>query len=927
MTEAAELVAVVSGKEVGVSALLSKVEAGLRKTDAQVNKTSQGFSGGLSRAQQKASGDALSLAQSYARLDSAMGRPAAGADRLRQALANAEFASIKQANAIQIQIAQLDRLASAGARGASGFDKIVSGAKAAGQAFGALGIALGAQQLVAFGVDAGREAVALSRTEAALKQLAGSQAAYTNVLAIARQQQQLFGGSLNDNLSDLSSFVVQAKSSGAQLSTLVDLSQRLATFDPGQGIKGAAAAMRELLSGNPRALAARFELPASALAGISDQTKTVTERLAILDGVLNKAGITSELVQGSVSAEAKAYNDLGTAIDNAKTKLGAFLAQKAAAPAQAISGLLNIGAGQETNNTQATAIQGLVNQYLQLQAGQRVVTQGEKDFAAAMLERLGVQTDAQRASERQATIDASYQAGLASLAQAWDRGGLTAAQYNAAVAELAATKERALNAASGLTEATTTETQANTQASQAAQQVAAAYAEEIVKKQESAQAATLLAQFQQDIANLAGPVSSGIISNAGAAELLASKYNLASAEARVLISLQAAIAGGQARLAQQARATTNLVPGGVAGNAPGKTGKGDADILATVNAATRENEAAAKAAADEQRRYQEAVGGSSTVLKNLRADLKGVTVNSADYFRILRQIRDEETKSTKGAGGGGASAKAAAARANRQLAENEKIENQEQEHQNKLTEITEQGEQARRQAEQRAYQAQLDGRASFYERLGEIKDPKVQQALSAQFEQAALAAKAVAERLGPEAGQAYMDAAVAAIEADSRLDQAIAEAEKGKDKGRAEYLRGVKALQQAAEAEKLRAITEGADKQAAIDAKKLAEEEARHNKQLEALRLKKIAAGQLPADGSIGNPPETTATGAIAGQPNAVQPVVDESAAVAADASAQTIAAAVAAMQEAIKAAIDGQTAAVVSALKSLKSSGTFVNK
>lgn len=818
---------VVNGVDQGLTRLLRQVERELRSADA---------------AAQRSQNETIQLSAAYGRLAAALGQPAAGASQLRATLESLTGVETRQAVAIQTQIARLDQQAQklrevgqAGNQGVSGLTQLGSAASQLNTLLGAAGFAVGAQQILSFGVEAGKSAISLSRVENALLKLSGSQAAYANVVAIARQQQALFGGTLEENLSDLTSFTVLARSSGSELNSLVDLAQRLATFDPGQGLRGASAALRELLSGNPNALAARFELPKAALAAIKDESATTAQRLEVLNQVLNQAGITSALVSESVSKEAQAYNLLGAAIDNAKNKLGAFLAAKAAPAAAGAAGLLNVATGQQNPADQA-AIIGLVEQLTAAQRGYRGLSEGEREFAAAILGRLGVQNQAQAVQAQQEQINTSYQAGLLALAAALERGSLTTDQYNAAIVRLSAAKDAALGRAVTAEQAAIAEANANALAAQRAEEraggavaVAAAVTQEtsavaaqLIQEANAADQAERLAQVKERINGLAGQVSGGYLSMANAAQVLAGELGIAADEALRLIAAQ--------------------------------TGK---NVQATF-AAQRDTREQRNAGAGPQQ-------ASASALRFVEQQQAAA--------RAAQQARAAAARATGGGGGGGGGG--GTSQAERQLQAQQDLEQrsieQARDYEAERTRIAEDGARERAEAERRFAQQQRGDRADFYLGLADIEDNAVRQGLAAKFEAANAEAARIAQEQGADAAAEYLTAAQRAIESESAIEQKIAEALAKGDTGTAEYLQGVLKLRQEANAAELQAIRDKGSALAAEQAQQYAAAEAQyaeHLAKLDALAQEKgVTLGQtlLPNATTAGAAAAGVTTGTAAG--------------------------------------------------------------
>lgn len=214
-----------------------------------------------------------------------------------------------------------------------------------GSVAGAAGIAFGAREVVRFGLDAGAAALSLRETENSLRAVAGSTEVYNQILAEARRQQLLFGGSLQDNIEGLSGLAVISRSTGANLTDLIDLQKRLTLLDPAQGAQGARIALSEALSGNISSLSRRFEIPKDKIRELTDASIPAAERLKSLSTFLDSVGITSEAVAGRVDKSAVAYRGLAAAADTAKTTVGGFLADALVPTAQTGTNLLGVFQG------------------------------------------------------------------------------------------------------------------------------------------------------------------------------------------------------------------------------------------------------------------------------------------------------------------------------------------------------------------------------------------------------------------------------------------------------------------------------------------------------------------------------------------------------------------------------------------------------
>jgi hypothetical protein len=78
------------------------------------------------------------------------------------------------------------------------------------------------------------------------------------------------------------------------LQKMVGIQERLAAYDPIQGLEGASFALRELFSGDGVSMVERFELPRTVINEIKKMD--LPDQLTALDRVLNKMGISQELL-------------------------------------------------------------------------------------------------------------------------------------------------------------------------------------------------------------------------------------------------------------------------------------------------------------------------------------------------------------------------------------------------------------------------------------------------------------------------------------------------------------------------------------------------------------------------------------------------------------------------------------------------------
>jgi hypothetical protein len=185
-------------------------------------------------------------------------------------------------------------------------------------------------------------AIQLRETKNSLRAVSVDLAAYNSTLALARDQQLKFGGSLQENIEGLLGLSITSRQSGVDLKQLVDLSQRLNVLSPEQGVQGARIALAEALSGNITSLSRRFEIPKAAIRALADESKTTEERLASLNDFLNTVGVTSAAVAGKIDQDALAYRRLGAEIGDLTTNVGDGLASGFSRAATGLSRLIGL---------------------------------------------------------------------------------------------------------------------------------------------------------------------------------------------------------------------------------------------------------------------------------------------------------------------------------------------------------------------------------------------------------------------------------------------------------------------------------------------------------------------------------------------------------------------------------------------------------
>ncbi len=218
-------------------------------------------------------------------------------------------------------------------------------------------------------IGAGNE---LEKTLTTFRVLSGSQEQYAHNLALAKAQQDQFGGSLNDTVDGMSNFANLANRTGIEIDQLTKTARALAIVDPAQGFKGAGIALKEFFSGEVTSLARRFEIPREALNGL-EKIADMKDRFAALQVVLEQYGISQELITAQADTTAVAFDKLSGKAADAKAAIGGLLANALAPEAKALTeGLTDIANGMNALATKGDQLKGFTNRIFDQTSAQGV---------------------------------------------------------------------------------------------------------------------------------------------------------------------------------------------------------------------------------------------------------------------------------------------------------------------------------------------------------------------------------------------------------------------------------------------------------------------------------------------------------------------------------------------------------------------------
>jgi len=342
----------IQGQDVGLSDLLTRINQQMQ-TSGQTARNYASQMAQINPALKSADSELARYAQSLASVAKAQGDTVGSQKLLAEALQQITPATTS-ANQVMLQLQNsLNQQEKAAQKTVNSNQQLASGLTVLVGAY-----AIGTKVVREFSevIGVGNE---LEKTLTTFRVLSGSAQEYQSNLALARNQQSLFGGSLNDTVQGMSEFANLSHRTGIEVNRLTNLARALATVDPAQGFKGASIALKEFLSGdNITSLARRFEIPREALASIEKLTdkKAQFEALTV---ALQKFGISEELVAAQAGTTAVSFDKLSGSAADAKASIGQFLAGVFEEKAKELTGLMQqIATGMDALASKADTLKG-----------------------------------------------------------------------------------------------------------------------------------------------------------------------------------------------------------------------------------------------------------------------------------------------------------------------------------------------------------------------------------------------------------------------------------------------------------------------------------------------------------------------------------------------------------------------------------------
>lgn len=372
--KASEISVELNGREVGLSALITKVD----------------------QRSQKAADSALKLQAQYARLAQAQGNTAGATSILSNALANNGGASEQAIAGVATQLTKLQSgktlFTEFGAAAKSSLIGIVGPAAAAA---GAIQLASSAVQSFA---DAFKFKAELDATTASIKsQISGfrdANAAYAEALAFGRT----YNITQRETAAILSSATDILRTSTASVSDLESALIRLQSKSPEKPISEASRALRELASGDTTSIKELFQIPARDANKMKAEILAGGDAVQVLTAYLDRAQIGMAALEQRTQGAAGGMKELAVAQED----LALAQAKWAQGPGliilqgqiRATSGLTRVLTGDfdamtssfaQTSNAGAQAIVDWLNAMAGVAPAQQAATAATQQHAAAQL--------------------------------------------------------------------------------------------------------------------------------------------------------------------------------------------------------------------------------------------------------------------------------------------------------------------------------------------------------------------------------------------------------------------------------------------------------------------------------------------------------------------------------------------------------------
>lgn len=763
MTDGGSIIVTVSGRDVGLEALLRRMQDQMRQADATGNQLARTTGSTLAQGQQRAAGSTTSLLQAQARLAVAQGDLAEAVNLYNQAL-RTQGVGVRESIQLKTQLARVEsRLAQETTRAAQASQQVqtaFNGNSAAVSKFssslnglngvlGKVGLALGAQQLVQFGIDAIQVGAVAEQTATRFDSLAV--AANTTGDALLKALRSASAGTISDLNLQLAANRAQllgVASSAREFSTLMAIARDRAQQ---MGIS-TTQAFNDLITGLGRGSALILdnlgitvsvtEANATYAAQIGKNVAALTEqeqKQALINAVLTQGQASLNATGGAIESNAAKIERLSAMWDNLKASIGGALADGILPTTDAVSGLIGAFDGSRES------ILRYVDAASAYMDANQQVAGINRSAAESILTWVGV-VDEQvvAAANVAAAYDTAAQAALATgqaMAAATPPAFQLAGAYDAAVAAAIAYQapgdafNASLSAHAGEAALASSETQ-------------------------------ILAARQALLFQAAQDAALGMNVGSDAAGNLARAFGITTGEADVLIGRLRELARLQNTLAF-ARGTANI----------GAQGSGVGAFL---------------------------VGQEEVAAEKIKGVFTGLSAGARKY---------EETRTRTARAGGAARLSDQQKLNNSLLADQEKYNDQSiratLEHEQRILEIEEEFQKRSLEQQRKNEVSKRQSRADFYDSLTSATadvGPEVAAQLSAAYEQAYAEAQAMAQAGNQKLAAEYLALKEQQIRDELEFQKKVAAAREAGDKAEVARLEAIHKLRQDAQAEEERQL-------------------------------------------------------------------------------------------------------------------------
>lgn len=746
-------------------ALQASLSSSLRAAASQTTQAS----GRIAQSLRQQQDDAIKTAQAEARL-AAASRDYAGAARILQQALSGVTERTRQVISAEAQLVRMQQYAAKETESLSrGMRLLTSTAGVLQNTLGALGIGLGLQAAVQGAQQMMSLANSVEQAEASLRAVSKTTQIADQALALATRNQAMFGGTLAENINVMQNFVMLSQRTGASLQDLLKTAQLLSVVNPAEGLAGASFSLSELLAGDITSIVERFNLPRQAIRQLLQEAQNGGDILAGVQQLLAQQGVTAETLSERLNTTAQTYVAFGAAVEQAQAKIGSFLSEALAPATLALTEMLNRFSGAPTMIDQVA--QQIINsagsyqEYVAaVQQANEKITQYNSSALVLAVDLLPQLTEAQY----------TYMQALLAQGTAFDEAIAKAQQFGVQL-------QIDENGIVTYTESANALTDAKQYLAEVTSQLAIAEDAQTFAQAEAERTARLQAETMSDLA--AEKIKAKVESE---------RLKYAQEQLEQAIKSAAAASGDVSAAVQTIVARYGL----------------EEQTVYSLIDAYRQLEAA-RARAEQQQTINSA---RTAMIDERKAERERLYAQR----ELERQKEEEAQRAAKRRGGGGGGRASRSPKVEQVTQEQKELERVQQQivaqterYEQRLLQIQQDYAQRAQTALLSFADAQVEGRAQFYDRLAQIQDQNLRQQLSAQYEAAMQEAASIAASLGGDVAEKYLQEQTRIILARAERQKKIAEAEAEGKVDEAAYLRGVDELYRQAEQRKLEQIKSG----------------------------------------------------------------------------------------------------------------------